>query len=241
MKDFDTAPCFKQRYMANDEKIGFLFDLDGVLIDSETEYTRIWTAIAREFYRTPEGEIPDDDHSRDVALSIKGQTLTHILEEFFPDPETQKEVTMMLDMLEQRMRYSWLPGTTELLERIAQAGYDSVLVTSSNEMKMKHLREELPELEGYFKAIVSADMVKHSKPDPEGYELGASLIGANTARCAVFEDSVQGVASGRGAGAFVVGVAGTVNADLLKENSDIIVSSLEEIDLYKLISILRSR
>ena len=56
--------------MANDGKIGFLFDLDGVLIDSETEYTRIWTAIAKEFYRTPEGEIPDDDHARDVALSV---------------------------------------------------------------------------------------------------------------------------------------------------------------------------
>ena len=227
--------------MANDEKIGFLFDLDGVLIDSETGYTRIWTAIAREFYRTPEGEIPDDDQARDVALRIKGQTLKHILEEYFPDPDVQKEVTAMLDMLEQHMKYNWLPGAKELLERNARTGYDSVLVTSSNEMKMKHLREELPELEGYFKAIVSADMIRHSKPDPEGYELGASLIGANPARCAVFEDSVQGVTSGRRAGAFVVGVAGTVDADRLKDKSDIIVSSLEEIDLDNLISILHSR
>lgn len=241
MKDFDTAPCFKQRYMANDEKIGFLFDLDGVLIDSETEYTRIWTAITREFYSTPEGEFPDDDQSRDVALRIKGQTLTHILEEYFPDPDVQREVTAMLDMLEQRMRYNWLPGAKELLEQIAQAGYEAVLVTSSNEMKMKHLREERPDLEGYFRAIVSADMIKHSKPDPEGYELGASLICASPARCAVFEDSVQGVAAGYRAGAYVIGVSGTVDAERLKDNSDIIVSSLTEINIDELISILHSR
>lgn len=241
MMDFDTAPCFKLRYMANDDKIGFLFDLDGVLIDSETEYTRIWTAIAREFYRTPEGEIPDDDQARNVALRIKGQTLTHILDEYFPDPDIQKEVTVMLDILEQRMRYNWLPGAKELLEQIADAGYDAVLVTSSNEMKMKHLREERPDLETYFKAIVSADMIKHSKPDPEGYELGARLIGAKPARCAVFEDSVQGVAAGRRAGAYVAGVVGTVDAERLKENSDMIVSSLAEINVDKLISILHSR
>lgn len=227
--------------MANDGKIGFLFDLDGVLIDSETEYTRIWTAIAREFYRTPEGEIPDDDHARDVALRIKGQTLAHILEDNFPDPAVRTEVTEMLDMLEQRMRYCWLPGAREFLEQITHSDFDAVLVTSSNSVKMKHLREELPELESYFKAMVCAESIKHSKPDPEGYLLGANLIGANPARCAVFEDSVQGVTAGRRAGAFVTGVAGTVGAERLEEYSDMIVSSLTEINLDELIKNLRSR
>ncbi len=194
--------------MANDGKIGFLFDLDGVLIDSETEYTRIWTAIAREFYRTPEGEIPDDDHARDVALRIKGQTLAHILEDF-PDPAVRTEVTEMLDMLEQRMRYCWLPGAREFLEQITHSDFDAVLVTSSNSVKMKHLREELPELESYFKAMVCAESIKHSKPDPEGYLLG--------------------------------GVTGTVCAERLEEYSDMIVSSLTEINLDELIKNLRSR
>ena len=73
--------------------------------------------------------------------------------------------------------------------------------------------------------MVCAESIKHSKPDPEGYLLGANLIGANPARCAVFEDSVQGVTAGRRAGAFVTGVAGTVGAERLEEYSDMIVSS----------------
>ena len=89
--------------------------------------------------------------------------------------------------------------------------------------------------------MVCAESIKHSKPDPEGYLLGADLIGANPARCAVFEDSVQGVAAGRRAGAFVTGVTGTVCAERLEEYSDMIVSSLTEINLDELIKNLRSR
>ena len=58
-----------------EDKIGFLFDLDGVLIDSETEYTRIWTEIEQRF---PTG-------IADFAIKIKGQTLLQLLEDLNED------------------------------------------------------------------------------------------------------------------------------------------------------------
>lgn len=123
----------------NSETIGFLFDLDGVLIDSEREYTRIWSEIDRKY---PTG-------IENFAIKIKGQTLPEILNKHYP-PELHQAVTDELNRMEQQMRYEWLPGARELLENIRSRGFKAVLVTSSNDIKMQHLREERPELEGYF-------------------------------------------------------------------------------------------
>lgn len=213
--------------MEHNTKIGFLFDLDGVLIDSESEYTKIWTKIND---RYPTG-------IENFALKIKGQTLPEILQNNFPG-SLHKAVVDMLYESEQKMKYDWLPGAREILEQIKETGYGCVLVTSSNEKKMSHLREELPALEGYFDAIITADKISRSKPDPEGYLLGAKRLGANPQNCAVFEDSRQGVKAGRSAGAYVVGLSTTLPAEQIIDNCDIIINNLSEIDLNKLANIL---
>ena len=64
------------------KKVGFLFDLDGVLIDSEKEYTSIWTEIDRQF---PSGY-------ENLALRIKGMTLTEIIDTYFPAPSQREGV-----------------------------------------------------------------------------------------------------------------------------------------------------
>ena len=82
------------------EKIGFLFDLDGVLIDSESEYTRIWQKIDSHF---PTGV-------DNFAIKIKGQTLPEILNTYFRQA-IHPQVTDMLNDMEQQMRYEMLPAS----------------------------------------------------------------------------------------------------------------------------------
>lgn len=200
--------------------IGFLFDLDGVLIDSEREYTRIWTEIDEYFPTEVEN----------FAIKIKGQTLPEILNTYF-ERNIHQAVTDMLNDKEQKMHYGWLPGAREFLDEIRQAGYESILVTSSNEMKMRHLREERPELESYFKDIVTADKISRSKPDPEGYLLGARMLGIEPKRCMVFEDSRQGVIAGRSAGAYVVGLTTTLPESAIVEFCDKVIGTLADINL----------
>ena len=215
----------------DNKDIGFLFDLDGVIIDSEKEYTRIWEAI-------------DKAHPTGVenfAYVIKGQTLARILDPYFPDPDVQKDVVRMLNEMEQRMRHEMLPGALKTLEALQRDNLPRVLVTSSNNLKMKHLREEQPALEGMFSDIVTADRISHSKPDPEGYLLGARLCGCKPERCAVFEDSAQGVEAGHRAGCFVVGLTTTLPAASLEPFADRIVSSLDDVDLSEIKKILENR
>lgn len=197
-----------------------LFDLDGVLIDSEPEYSRIWTEIGKSFGVT----------DPIFSTKIKGCTLPEILNLYF-EPRVHGEVILKLNEKEQKMHYAWLPGAHELLKEIKDRGIPAALVTSSNEIKMRHLHDERPELAGYFECLITADMISRSKPDPEGYLLGAQKIGIPAERCIVFEDSLQGVKAGRAAGAYVVGLCTTLPAEQLSPYCDQIVRDLSEIKL----------
>ena len=216
--------------MGNKHKVGFLFDLDGVLIDSESEYTRIWRKIDETF---PTG-------IENFAIKIKGQTLPEILSNHYPE-SLHGKVTDLLNEMEQKMRYRMLPGAQEMLDSLSDLGIGRVLVTSSNDLKMQHLREELPSLESCFDDIVTANRISRSKPDPEGYLLGAKLLGASPRHCVVFEDSAQGVMAGRASGAYVVGLSTTLPAETLEPYTDRIVSTLAEVDLESLIKLLENR
>jgi HAD superfamily hydrolase (TIGR01509 family) len=210
--------------------IGFLFDLDGVLIDSETEYTKIWSAIDAKY---PSGVA-------DLAHVIKGQTLPYILNTYF-SKEKHAAVTEMLDEMEQVMVYRMLPGADDVLAYLQQHNIPRVLVTSSNDKKMAHLREEQPYLESKFNDIVTANRISRSKPDPEGYLLGAKICNADPKNCVVIEDSVQGVTAGHRAGCLVIGLTTTVSREKLEPYSDIIVNTLADLNWDEIADTLRSR
>lgn len=216
--------------MIDTKKIGFLFDLDGVLIDSEREYTRIWSTIEKEYPTGIEG----------FPIKIKGMTLPEILHEYFPASQ-HAEITERLYEMEQKMHYEWLPGAKELLLTLRDKGYPRVLVTSSNGDKMRHLYADRPDLAPLFDDIVTADRISHSKPDPEGYLLGASLAGADPRRCAVFEDSAQGVKAGNAAGAFVIGLTTTLPAEKVATHSQKVIEDLSDIDIDEIVKILLTR
>lgn len=221
----------KNTNAVSDSNVGFLFDLDGVLIDSEKEYSKIWDLVNKEY--------PSDTKS--LAEVIKGCTLDKILDDHYPDPEIRSKVVKRLYDLEQHMHYEYLPGAVALLDFLEKEDIPRVMVTSSNDVKMAHLDEELPDIKGRFSFIVTADMITKSKPDPEGYLLGASKIDINPKHCVVFEDSLQGVKAGKNSGAYVVGVGGTLDRDTLEPYSDIVIDSLEEINPSGLIEILKKR
>lgn len=216
--------------MELNKNIGFLFDLDGVLIDSETEYTRIWSEIDNLY---PTGV-------ENFAIKIKGMTLPEILSTYF-SKENREAVVNLLNEKEQKMRYNMLPGAIEMLEELRRRKIGCILVTSSNDYKMQHLHEEQPTLCDYFNDIVTANRISKSKPDPEGYLLGASLLNVPAQRCVVFEDSRQGVRAGKAAGAYVVGLTTTLPAESIAPFCDKLIGTLADIDFEELLSTLASR
>ena len=192
-----------------------LFDLDGVLIDTEPVYTEIWSDIERHF---PTG-------IDNFAKIIKGTTLPNILSTYFR-PEDHNAIIEMLTISEDNMAYPLFPDTVPFLEKLRQAGIPAAIVTSSNDIKMKRLFSMYPGFENYFKSVITDSRVKRSKPDPEGYLLGATDLGMAPADCVVFEDSFNGLKAGRAAGAPVVALATTNSPDSLRPYCDLLAQHL---------------
>lgn len=215
----------------NENKIGFLFDLDGVIIDTEREYTKIWATINKEF---PTG-------IDNFEYIIKGTTLSKILSEYYSDENIKRGVKNRLHQLEKEMQFNYLPNVEDFLKELKARNYPAALVTSSDNKKMSYLWEQLPELKDYFNYIVTGDQVKTSKPSPEGYMLAASKIKVPCNNCAVFEDSLQGVMAGNNAGALVVGVTGTLPRQSLAPYSHLLIDDFSQLNLDSLILKLKSR
>lgn len=197
-------------------KKGMLFDLDGVLVDSEGEYSKFWGAMGDRY-----GLVST------FASDIKGTTIGEILLNF---PEGDRDgILAALHEFESNMEYPVYPGVMEFLGRLKKAGIPSAIVTSSDNVKMDLLFGRRPELREMVNVVITGSMVSRSKPDPEGYLKGAELIGVPIEECCVFEDSLQGLQAGRSSGATVIGIATTNSREKVAPLADITVDRFEEI------------
>ena len=193
-----------------------LFDLDGVLIDSETLYTQFWKRVGERHH------LP----SPTFAYDIKGTTLNDSLTTHVPDPKVRADVDRLLHDFENEIVYPVFPGALEFVDALRAAGLKTVIVTSSDSKKMGFLFRQHPDFPTHFDAIVTACDVTHSKPHPEPYLVGASKAGVKPSECLVFEDSYQGLESGRRAGCKVIGISTTNPASEVRLRSDVEAPSL---------------
>lgn len=174
-----------------------LFDLDGTLIDSETQYSVFWTEMGKVYH-------PDKP---DFAKSIKGTTLTHILDTYFPDAELQERIVRRLYEYENSMDFSLVPGADTFLASLKEHNIKCAVVTSSNRDKMKLVYDKQTEFMRLFDAVLTSEDFSESKPDPCCYLNAAKTLQAAPDECVVFEDAFNGINAGRNAGMFVVGLA----------------------------------
>ena len=215
------------QYMKN-LPAGALFDLDGVLVDTESIYTHIWEDIERTY---PTG-------IENFAIKIKGNTLANILNTYYPDAATSAKVCAMLDEREREMEYAIFDGVTAFLEDLREHHVPAAIVTSSNNAKMERLAKREPYFRSLFDAMVTDSCVSHSKPHPEPYMTGASMLGVAPERCIVFEDSFAGMQSGRASGAAVVALATTNPRESIVGKADTIIDGFGGLTLETLLELL---
>ena len=180
------------------QEIGVLFDLDGVLLDTEGIYTDFWQAI-------------DDKYPTGVP------GFTHIIKGSYPNKEMQKIIIDILDDFEKKMKYRPFLDAIKFVDELKSFGIPTCIVTSSSMLKMNNAFKQLPGFREKFDGLITGDMVKHCKPNPEGYLLGAQQIGIKPKNCYVFEDSLQGIQAGLNAGCKVVALTTTVARDNIKK------------------------
>jgi HAD superfamily hydrolase (TIGR01509 family) len=175
-----------------------LFDLDGVIMDTETQYGIFWNRTGKELLGLD-----------DFGKRIKGQTLNHIISHFDGASKSKDEIIRELYEYERNMSYDYIPGADEFMKDLHARGIPMAIVTSSNDAKMVNVRRAHPELWELTEAVLTSEHFSKSKPDPECFIKGMEILGGRPEETYVFEDSIHGINAGRAAGAKVIGLATT--------------------------------
>lgn len=207
-------------------KHGALFDLDGVLIDSESTYTLFWSEIDRIY---PTG-------IDNYAIAIKGTTLPEILKHY-DDQAVVDDILRRIDRFQATMEYPLYDGVTEFLDELSRRGITAAIVTSSDDRKMQLLFKQHPTLRDYFEEVIDASMITRSKPDPEGYLKAAEAIGCDPHDCFVFEDSLQGIKAGNASGATVIALATTYPRQELIGQAATVIDGFKEFSVDDMLNL----
>ena len=176
---------------------GVVFDVDGVLFDTERLSHGTWTRVGRELGWPQVGE---------RYLEFVGQNRTDIrrklLDFFGPDFPIETFLLTCSRLSQERMEREGVPmkpGVTDILSFLRGRGVPIALATSTSGERTRR-RMEMTGLGHFFQAIITGDLVEHSKPHPEIYQLACRALGTDPGRTLAVEDSRNGILSAHAAG-----------------------------------------
>ena len=214
---------------------GVIFDMDGVLVDSNEAHFETFQKMGRELGVS----FPAELWKRTIGMHNK---------EIFPlwlgadlSPERARELAarkeaMYRELAETRLKA--VPGVVALIEALHAAGF-RLAVGSSGPRENVALAIRKLEIAPYLRAVVTGDDVTHGKPHPEIFLTAASRIELAPDRCLVIEDAPQGIRAARAAGMRVVGITTSREAEHLAEATRII-SSFEELAVAGVAELLKA-
>jgi beta-phosphoglucomutase family hydrolase len=191
------------------EPAGFIFDMDGVLIDSMPVHVQAWLQVLAERGVTPA--------PAEFLRATGGKTNPQILREFVGCQLGDAEIAACAEQKEQlyralyRDRLAPVPGALAFLEAARRLGVRMAVATSAEQANREFVLGGLG-LRDYFTAVVGGEEVRRGKPDPEAFLTAAGRLGLAPARCLVFEDALAGIQAASRAGMRAVALATTLAA-----------------------------
>lgn len=203
---------------------GFLFDLDGTLVDSLPVVERAWANWASR-HGIAADEVLNFIHGKQAITSLRhfmaGSSEEEIQQEFLALEKIEAEDTDGIVAL---------PGALQLLATLDELNIPWAIVTSGSFPVASARRKTggLPEPE----VMVTAERVQNGKPEPDAYLLGAQLLELEPEECVVVEDAAAGILSGLAAGCHVVAVNAPAGSPRL-DDVDMLLNSLEELIVHK--------
>lgn len=205
-----------------------LFDFDGVIMDTESQYYIFWDGIGRRFY--PE--------IKDFAHIIKGSTLVQIYEKYFAGKDAeQAEVTKALIAFEDSMQYNYVPGAVDFLKLLKSKGIPTAIITSSNIPKMEKVYSVHPELKSLVDHILTSEDFTRSKPFPDCFLLGAKVLGSVPENSIVFEDSFNGLKAGNAARMNVIGLTTSNPREAIQDKCKLAIADFVDFTYEQMLSV----
>ena len=178
------------------EDFAVLFDMDGVIFDSERALRAVWLELAAE------GDLEEMERTYALCLGVNKARAEEIFRAAYPALDFARfdaEARRRFALRHGGGRLPLKPGAREILAALSARGVPLALASSTEGALV---RRELDEagLLGFFDTLVCGDQVRRSKPDPEIFLTAAARLGVEPGRCFVIEDSFNGVRAAAAAG-----------------------------------------
>ncbi|MGI6614448.1 MAG: HAD family hydrolase [Dethiobacteria bacterium] len=189
---------------------GVIFDLDGILIDSEKFYFRADQRMLQEY------GIEFTREMKKEYIGCGNLDMMKIIRDKYDLPETpagllKKKNSYYLEMA--RREIETFPKTVRLLKRLSEEGYPLALASGSSPAVIDELLT-ITGLKGCFSHIISSEEVKRGKPDPQVFLESARRLALSPESCVVIEDSTQGVEAAKSGGMLCIAIPSTVEKPL---------------------------
>jgi len=207
-----------------------IFDMDGVLTDSEP----LICAAATEMFRERGVTVQSADFQPFVGTG-ENRYIGGVAEQYgvVLNLAEAKARTYELYLAMVPARLESFPGAVELVRKCRAAGWPCAVASSADRIKIDANLNKIGLPASTWQAIVTAEDVERRKPDPDIFLMAANRLGVSPSRCTVVEDAVNGVAAANAAGMRCVAVATTFPANLLV-HADLIRPSISAISLEDL-------
>lgn len=190
-----------------------VFDMDGLLFDSERIVQRSWEEAGNQLGLEHMGETIY--HTLGMNLAGRNHYFRNTIAKDFPCEEFAKQARIWFYKIVNEEGLPMKNGARELLEYGKANGYRMAIATSSRkEYALKNLKAA--KIYDFFDAGVFGDMVQHAKPDPEIYLKACDSIGAAPANCIALEDAPAGIRA-----AYVAGMKPIMIPDLVAPTPEI--------------------
>ncbi len=174
-----------------------IFDMDGLLVDSEIRAITAWREVSEEY------GIPNIEELFPFMMGTNPETRKTIFEKHYGDKydfyECNAKVREKANKYEDETPIPLKKGVKELLAYLSNNGF-KIGLASSGRMATIERRMTYHGLMGYFDVIISGEMVTVSKPDPAIFLLCAQKLGSEPCECTVLEDSPNGITAAKAAG-----------------------------------------
>jgi HAD superfamily hydrolase (TIGR01509 family) len=207
-----------------------IFDMDGVICDTNPYHSLAWKAFLEKFGITSSEE--------EFIAHMYGKSNSYILKYFFKREIIGEEFAQMEFEKEALFREIYaahvtpIAGLIEFIEDLKANGVKTGIATSAPYLNMELILSILP-LRDKMQSLLASEDVSSHKPNPEVYLKSASNLDISPERCVVFEDSFSGVTAGKAAGAKVVGVLSTYKKEELPV-CDAYVPNYNELSFQKI-------
>jgi HAD superfamily hydrolase (TIGR01509 family) len=208
---------------------GFLFDLDGTLVDSERETAE---AMARALVRLHAPAIAIAQYDRDFIIGRSWLAIYDSLIERYPlitwsRAEMIAKTAALREEVIAELGITVMPGARDVLQWTRHA-HKRALVTGSSRIEVEQVLPHLGE-HAAFDVIIAAEDVARSKPAPDGYHAALKALGLEPHEVVVIEDSEAGITAGREAGCTVLAVRAGNFGGWKQDHAHRVIDTLDEL------------